>query len=83
MTGNVLIKALFAVQWVAVLAILILLIMSEGDTYRMLLIGCSAVLLVLTTFSAYFMTRTPKVVDYEHVGYVPGSSEADGRSEKR
>jgi len=74
---DVLIKVLFAIEWVAVLAILILLIMSEGDTYRMTLIGCSAVLLVLVTLSAYFMTRPQKVIDYEHVEYVPGSSGAD------
>lgn len=83
MTRNAVIKLLFAIEWIAVLAILILLIMSEGDAFRTTLIGCSVALLVLTTLSAYFMTRPQKVIDYEHVEYVPGSSEADEGSKGR
>ena len=69
-------EVLFAIEWIATLAILILLMMSEGGAYRTILIVCTAILLVLVTGTIIYLYRNGVASNDAHLRLVPGSSDA-------
>ena len=73
---NLTLEVLFAIEWIATLAILILLMMSEGGAYRTILIACTAILLVLVTGTIIYLYRNGVVSKDAHLRLVPGSSDA-------
>lgn len=73
---NLTLEILFAIEWVATLAILILLMMFEGGAYRTILISCTAILLVLVTGTMIYLHRDGVASKDAHLRLVPGSSDA-------
>ena len=73
---NLTLEVLFAIEWIATLAILILLMMSEGGAYRTILIVCTTILLVLVTGTIIYLYRNGVAPKDAHLRLVPGSSDA-------
>lgn len=69
---HVLIDVLFITEWIAVMAILILLINTEGGTFRTTLIISSVVLLVLVTIAEIYLYRYRWLTENGHVIIVRG-----------